>query len=172
MIIGIGGVSRSGKTTLANQLRNQLGINEVKIISQDDFTYPQSDLPIYNGIVDWEHPDGIDFSALKKTLIEQSKKYTHLIVEGFLIYHSLEIRSLIDFKIFITINKNTFLNRKAEDNRWGETPSSYISYIWDSYLKFGTIDNISIDLLLKGSEPFKVAAITREIVKRSKNNHS
>ncbi|MBK8778261.1 MAG: hypothetical protein IPO25_12950 [Saprospiraceae bacterium] len=37
MIIGIGGVSRAGKTTLANQLSKRIKGKTIGILKQDDF---------------------------------------------------------------------------------------------------------------------------------------
>ncbi|QSE98140.1 nucleoside/nucleotide kinase family protein [Fulvivirga lutea] len=165
MIIGIGGVSRSGKTTLAKLLQDQLGEKNVKIISQDDFALDKAELPTFHGMTDWEHPNGINFDSLRKTVLQESKKYPYLITEGFLIYHDDELRSLIDFKIFIDINEATFLNRKMKDDRWGKTPIIYVSHIWDSYLKYGKISDQGIDLKLDGTKPFDGTIIISEIIK-------
>ena len=67
MIIGIGGVSRSGKSTLAAliyRLYTEGGQTAI-VLAQDDFVFPTEQIPkIRNGSeeeIDWEIPESIDF---------------------------------------------------------------------------------------------------------------
>ena len=73
MIIGIGGVSRAGKTTLAEWLRNQFPEKKTHIICQDDFVFPTDRIPRINNRINWEHPDSIDHEAFRKSIIAESK---------------------------------------------------------------------------------------------------
>lgn len=65
MIIAIGGASCSGKSTLTNWLSKLLN---APIIHQDKFYKPDRDIPVVNGIEDWDCPEAIDFLNFKAAL--------------------------------------------------------------------------------------------------------
>jgi hypothetical protein len=48
--------------------------------------------------------------------------------------------------LFVEIDKETFLKRKARDLRWGKEPRWYMEHIWDSYLKFGLVPEMLSDV--------------------------
>ena len=69
MVIGIGGVSRAGKTALAKRLAKHFrkeGLS-TDILHQDEFVYPDEEIPKVRDKVDWEHPGSIDFERLEST---------------------------------------------------------------------------------------------------------
>jgi nicotinamide/nicotinate riboside kinase len=67
ILVGLGGATCSGKTTLAKHLKNILP-NSV-IVHQDDFAPPEELLPIKHGYQDWDAPDcAIDYPRLSKFL--------------------------------------------------------------------------------------------------------
>lgn len=170
MIIGIAGASRSGKTTLAKHISEYLQPKSCRIIKQDDFALPKAKLPRINGELDWEHPAGIDFEKLINTITDSSAEFT--IVEGFLLFYHEELVQIIDKKIFIEIDRSTFLDRKKEDSRWGDVTQDYIDHVWSSYLRFGIPESTDIDLLIPGTKvKHQVPIIIREINTYEKNAH-
>ncbi|EJD51187.1 P-loop containing nucleoside triphosphate hydrolase protein [Auricularia subglabra TFB-10046 SS5] len=58
ILVGVGGATCSGKTTLAKQLRRVLP--DSAIVHQDDFAPPQDALPLHPvyGVQDWDDPPG------------------------------------------------------------------------------------------------------------------
>lgn len=58
ILVGVGGASCSGKTTLAKHLRRTL--NNSFIVHQDDFAPPEQLVPIHpiHNVQDWDDPDG------------------------------------------------------------------------------------------------------------------
>ncbi|KAK4101412.1 P-loop containing nucleoside triphosphate hydrolase protein [Parathielavia hyrcaniae] len=64
--IGISGCSSSGKTTLARLLRDMFP--ETFILHEDDFYKTDSELPIKNGLVDWDCPEAISIPDLEDAL--------------------------------------------------------------------------------------------------------
>lgn len=67
VVVGVGGATCSGKTTLAKHLLQILnpsqkgsrsGITEAFILHQDDFAPPEATLPVNEeyGVTDWDHP--------------------------------------------------------------------------------------------------------------------
>jgi uridine kinase len=138
LIIGIAGGTGSGKTTVVNQIMNQLPKGEVCVISQDSY-YKQTDKLSYEERVkiNFDHPRAIDFDllvahliALKKGDIIEQPVYsfashnrtkdtvkTHprkvIIVEGILIFNSEELRKLFDIKIFVHADTDERLIRRV-----------------------------------------------------------
>lgn len=139
MIIGIGGVSRAGKTSLAFKVREWIGYDEVIILHQDEFIQPIDKMPRISNHIDWEHPNSLDFDSLIKKIQQVKAENKTIIVEGLMVYWNPSLRSLFDRKIFLKIGKKTFLNRKTLDNRWKDEPDWYIEHIWDSHFIFGLL---------------------------------
>ncbi|KAK0705211.1 nicotinamide riboside kinase 1 [Lasiosphaeris hirsuta] len=64
--IGISGCSSSGKTTLARLLRDIFP--NTFILHEDDFYRPEEELPIKNGLVDWDCPEAISVPDMERAL--------------------------------------------------------------------------------------------------------
>ena len=142
MIIGIGGVSRSGKSTLAAliyRLYTEGGQTAI-VLAQDDFVFPTEQIPkIRNGSeeeIDWEIPESIDFQRYKTAILEAKMQFDCVITEGLLNFYDADINALFDKFLFVEIKKSTFLERKALDKRWGEVPDWYIKHIWASFERY------------------------------------
>lgn len=65
-VIGLSGPSSSGKTTLARLLRDIWP--RTFILHEDDFYWPDSQIPVKNGVQDWDCFEAIDLSTLQDTL--------------------------------------------------------------------------------------------------------
>ncbi|MDB0038523.1 uridine kinase, partial [Polaribacter sp.] len=69
LIIGIAGGTGSGKTTVVNQIINQLPTNEVCVISQDSYYKATDELSYDERIkINFDHPRAIDFELLVQHL--------------------------------------------------------------------------------------------------------
>jgi nicotinamide/nicotinate riboside kinase len=66
IIIGVSGVSSSGKTTLARILRDVFP--RAFILHEDDFYKTDKDIPITDGIANWDCLDSIDLPAFEAAL--------------------------------------------------------------------------------------------------------
>lgn len=140
MIIGIGGVSRAGKTELSNFLFEKFRLEgiQVVVIHQDDFVHPTDFIPKIKDRIDWENPQSINFSKYITAIQEAQKSGADIIIaEGIFNFYEKEVQDLFDKKIFVEISRTTFEKRKAEDHRWGYEPDWYIEHIWNSYEQFG-----------------------------------
>ncbi len=137
LIIGIAGGTGSGKTTVVNQILNELPEAEVTVISQDSY-YKRNDHLNYKERcnINFDHPNAIDFSLLidhvkelrQGNVIEQpiysfvthnrveDTLNTHpkkvVIVEGILILTDKELRDLIDIKVFVHADSDERLIRR------------------------------------------------------------
>lgn len=137
LVIGIAGGTGSGKTTVVNQILNELPADEVCVISQDSYYKETNNLTYQERTkINFDHPKAIDFEllvshlrALKNgdvieqpvysfvthnrtidTLITHPRKV--VIVEGILIFNSTELRELFDIKIFVHADTDERLIRR------------------------------------------------------------
>lgn len=138
LIIGIAGGTGSGKTTVVNQILNELPADEVTVISQDSYYNENSNLSYKERTrINFDHPKAIDFDllvshlkSLKKGEIVEQPIYsfvthnrtsdtlvTHprkvIIVEGILIFNNKELRDLFDIKIFVHADADERLIRRT-----------------------------------------------------------
>ena len=137
LIIGIAGGTGSGKTTVVNQILNELDSEEVTVISQDSY-YSKNDNLSYKERcgINFDHPRAIDFELLidhmkelkKGNVIEQPiySFVTHnrstdtikthprkvIIVEGILIFTNKVLRDLMDIKIYVHADSDERLIRR------------------------------------------------------------
>lgn len=138
MIIGIGGVSNAGKSSLANLLKRELEKEfKVKILCQDDFIIAEHKIPKINGFTDWECPTSINHKMFLQAVLRESHNNDIVISEGLFAFYNNELSNLYEKKLFLYIDKDIFIQRKLRDKRWGESPEWYINHIWDSYNKSG-----------------------------------
>ena len=120
LVIGIGGASRSGKTSLANRLQNKLlAYGTCTVLHQDDYIRPIPEIPLIRGEVDWEHPDSLDYPHLRSLVRDAAAAHDFVIVEGFMLYPDPELTALCDVHVFCEIDKETFLERRRKDHRYG-----------------------------------------------------
>ena len=165
MIIGIGGVSRSGKSTLAEIICSVFSEKKVEIISQDNFAFNEDMIPRIKNEIDWECPDSIDFNRFREGIRNAEKEHDIVIAEGLLVFYEQETNVLFDKKIFIQLPENVFRERKISDKRWGSFPDWYIDHIWNSFLKYGYVDITNQDYLhLDGSKPFNEELIRDSLI--------
>ena len=139
LIIGIAGGTGCGKTTVVNQILNELPEGEVGVISQDSYYKDTSHLSYNERIkINFDHPRSIDFDLLTDHLkeLKQNKPInqpvysfvthnrtgdtvlTHprkvMIVEGILILTNPELRDLFDIKIFVHADSDERLIRRLK----------------------------------------------------------
>jgi len=139
LIIGIAGGTGCGKTTVVNQIINELPDEEVGVVSQDsyykDLSYMTKE---ERGQVNFDHPNSIDFdllinhiSQLKKGLpvdipvysfVEETRmdETVHIeprkviIVEGILVLSNPKLRDLFDIKIYVHADSDERLIRRLQ----------------------------------------------------------
>lgn len=139
LIIGIGGGTGCGKTTVVNQIVNELPQEEVGVISQDSYYKDTSHLSYEERVnINFDHPRAIDFELLGQHLTELKKGkpihqpvysfvkhnrtedtlFTHprkvMIVEGILILTNPDIRNMFDIKIFVHADSDERLIRRVK----------------------------------------------------------
>lgn len=66
LVVGISGPSSSGKTTLARLLRDVWP--STFVLHEDDFYWPDAQIPVKNGVQDWDCLEAMDLQKLHDTL--------------------------------------------------------------------------------------------------------
>ncbi|GEQ86100.1 uridine kinase [Patiriisocius marinistellae] len=139
LIIGIAGGTGCGKTTVVQQIIEQLPVDEVCVISQDSYYKETSHLTYNQRIaINFDHPNSIDFELLHQhlKLLRNGKSFeqpvysfvehnrtketvtTHpkkvVIVEGILILTHPEIRDMFDIKVYVHADSDERLIRRLK----------------------------------------------------------
>lgn len=170
MILGIGGCSNAGKSTLALEIQNILGADKVCILGQDDFMYPKEELTKIQDHIDWEIPSTLNLEKYLSAISKAQEQYEYVIAEGLFAFHFEELNAIYDLKIFIELNKYDFFDRKILDLRWGKEEEWYIQHIWDSYQKYGKPKNTD-DLITLSNSPKEMAKASIQYLKQKENKY-
>lgn len=139
LVIGITGGTGSGKTTVVQQIINELPEDEVCVVSQDSYYKSNTHLSYEErSKINFDHPNSVDFELLIKNVADLKKGQvveqpvysfvthsrskdtviTHprkvLIVEGILIFNNPELRDLFDIKVFVDADADERLIRRIK----------------------------------------------------------
>ncbi len=139
LIIGIAGGTGCGKTTVVNEIVEQLPKNEVVVISQDSYYNDLSHLTKEErSQVNFDHPNSIDFDLLieqikalrsgktieipiysfvEETRLEgtiRTEPKEVVIVEGILVLSNPRLRELFDIKIYVHADSDERLIRRLQ----------------------------------------------------------
>lgn len=139
LIIGIAGGTGSGKTTVVNQIIEELKNEEVDVISQDHYYRDLSHLSMEERVkTNFDHPQSIDFELLVQHLQELKagktidqpvysfKEHNRtsetvtteprkvVIVEGILILTNPMLRKMFDIKIYVHADSDERLIRRLK----------------------------------------------------------
>ncbi|MBJ2175423.1 uridine kinase [Aureibaculum algae] len=139
LVIGIAGGTGSGKTTVVNQIINELANEDVTVISQDSYYHETDNLSITERAkINFDHPRAIDFDLLVKHIAQLKKGKTILqpvysfamhnrtkdtvkthaskvlIVEGILIFSHKDLRDMMDIKVFVHADSDERLIRRLK----------------------------------------------------------
>ncbi|XP_065735597.1 nicotinamide riboside kinase 1 isoform X2 [Phocoena phocoena] len=138
-VIGIGGVTNGGKTTLAKNLQKRLP--NCSIISQDNFFKPESEIETdENGFLQYDVLEALNMEEMMSAISRWMESAAHplasrdrgnteeipiLIIEGFLLY-----------------NYNTRIYEPPD------TPGYFEGHVWPMYLKHRKeMENISWEIV-------------------------
>ncbi|MEE1356365.1 MAG: uridine kinase [Clostridia bacterium] len=136
LVIGIAGGSGSGKSAIAQKLKEQFG-DSLTLICHDDYYRPQDKLSPQERLkINYDHPDAFDTELLCRHLSQLRKGKavdvpiydytTHtrsgktkkafpsdiIVVEGILIFENESLRSEFDIKIFVDTDADIRLVRR------------------------------------------------------------
>jgi len=159
MLIGIGGCSCSGKTTLAEALVwHYRTLNKTAIVlHQDDFVLRPTDIPLIKGRPDWETPASIDFERLDLGVRFFQQHFEIVLVEGLFAFANAALSQSYDFSFFVEITQSAFQTRRSATTRWGAEPDWFVQHVWCSFLKYGSSPILAT--CVSGEQPFDIETI-------------
>lgn len=183
-LIGIAGLSGSGKSELAANLAARLDSGDV--LTLDSYYRPQSHLPLEaRAGLNYDHPDALDWALLEVHLdalargesIEQPhylfdqhtrsmetrtvRPRPFLILEGILTLCRDEVRERLNLKVFVsTTPEECFRRRLARDvAERGRTEASvrdqYAISVWPMAVEFVLPSRDFADIAVSGEEPIE-----------------
>ncbi len=139
IIIGISGASASGKSLLANTIVNELGSDQVVVISEDSYYKDHTTIPLEErSKINYDHPDSLDHTLLHQHLVQlrEGKSveipiYNHanharekatrsvgqhaiVVLEGILLFVDPLLRDLMDIRIFMDTPLDICLIRRLK----------------------------------------------------------
>jgi uridine kinase len=160
MIIGICGGSGSGKTTLLNRLSKTYAHLKPSVFSMDNYYRPIEEQMIdENGKVNFDLPSALDEKKLVDDLYRlMNGEHIHvkeyhfnsppdlttyttifpselIIVEGLFLFHYEMVRAVIDYSVFIAVDKTTQLDRRLlRDAETRGYDKEDILYQWEHHV--------------------------------------
>jgi len=139
IIIGISGASASGKSLLANTIVNELGSDQVVVISEDSYYRDRNTIPFEERAkINYDHPDSLDHDLLHQQLTELLSgksvdipvyshamhmrekitrtigQHTIIVLEGILLFVDKKLRDLMNIRIFMETALDICLIRRLK----------------------------------------------------------
>ena len=122
-VIGIGGGSASGKSAIAAELRKRLCPLQVDVVNQDRYFHPVHRLPSHDspdGARSWpdhNHPESFDFALLRRDVRRAREGSPGVVIlEGILVLHDVELRELMDLRVFVDADPDERIVRRIRRN--------------------------------------------------------
>jgi len=158
-VIGVGGGSGSGKTTVVRRIVESLGDEEVTVLDHDRYYRDRNDLRLEErAALNYDHPDSLETDLMVRHLndlragksvdvpVYDFTRYARrsttatihprkaLIVEGILIFTDAALRALLDVKVFVDADDDIrFIRRLKRDvAERGRTMESVIAQYQDT----------------------------------------
>jgi uridine kinase len=159
-IIGVGGISGSGKSYFVDQIDRQIQKGFLSIISFDHYYKPKVfQKTDTNGMINFDLPESVDsqkllydLELLKNGKTVHLQQYTYnntsltgnmttisptpiVIVEGIFVFHFKLLFEQLDFKIFMESNlEDTLKRRVARDTKERNISESEVIYQWNHHV--------------------------------------
>ncbi|XP_060055291.1 nicotinamide riboside kinase 1 isoform X2 [Erinaceus europaeus] len=162
-VIGIGGVTNGGKTTLAKNLQKHLP--NCSVISQDDFFKPESEIERdENGFLQYDVLEALNMEKMMSAITcwmesptlsltpidwKSSEEICILIIEGFLLFNYKPFNTIWNRSYFLTIPYEECKRRRSTRVYEPPDPPGYFDgHVWPMYLQHRQVmESIPWDLV-------------------------
>jgi len=168
LVVGVAGGSGSGKTTVVRKIVESVGASQVTVLEHDRYYRDRNDLRLEErAALNYDHPDSLETDLMVRHVRDLRQGQTvdvprydfaryareaerervtprrTIIVEGILIFADLDLRRLMDVKVFVDTDDDIrFIRRLERDTtERGRTVRSVI----DQYL--GTVKPMHLDFV-------------------------
>ncbi|MBP2639834.1 MAG: uridine kinase [Firmicutes bacterium] len=204
MIIGIAGGSGAGKTTVARTIAERFGKANVAYLSQDWYYVDRSNLTVEEREkLNLDHPDAFDsqlliahLNQLRKGLPVEVPTYDYsihtrttktlplspksvVILEGILVLAIAELRSILDFKIFVDADPDIRLIRRLKrdieerGSTFDKTVKRYLSTVKPMHEAFVEPSKRYADIIVpRGGENEIAIDLLADVVEHYAVHHS
>lgn len=194
LVIGIGGGSGSGKTTIAEALAD--AIDGVTFIRHDDYYRNQPELTLQErALLNYDHPDSLETDLLVKHLDmlrdgQPIEKPTYdftshlrsevtiaiapspvVVIEGILVLAEPGLRDHMDLKVFVDTDADLRLARRLERDltERGRTPDAvlrqYLATVRPMHLQFVEPSKRHADIIIPGGMRIGAVATIIELMR-------
>ncbi|KAM7327900.1 nicotinamide riboside kinase 2 isoform X3 [Alexandromys fortis] len=154
VIVGIGGMTNGGKSTLTNRLHKALP--NCCVIHQDDFFKPQDQIAVgEDGFKQWDVLESLDMEAMLSTVrawvkdpckfarahgvsLQPSASDTHiLLLDGFLLYSYKPLVDMYSHRYFLTVPYEECKRRRSNRSYMvPDPPGLFDGHVWPMYQKY------------------------------------
>ncbi|KAL1783517.1 nicotinamide riboside kinase 2 [Sigmodon hispidus] len=154
LIVGIGGMTNGGKTTLTSSLHKVLP--NCCVIHQDDFFKPQDQIKVgEDGFKQWDVLESLDMEAMLSTVrawkkdprkfarahgvsLQPGTSDTHiLLLDGFLLYNYKPLVDMYSHRYFLTVPYEECKRRRSNRNYTvPDPPGLFDGHVWPMYQKY------------------------------------
>ena len=188
LLIGIAGGTGSGKTSIAKAIAAEFGKAEVAVVEQDSYYKDLGDMTLEDRvIVNFDHPDAVDFSLMKnqlKYLIRGNnvnipiydftthtrkvetrlvEKHHIIILEGILSLFDQDIREMMDIKLYVETADDIRIIRRIKrdiekrDRSFGSVIEQYFNTVRPMHIQFVEPTKKYADIIIPEGGRNKVA---------------
>ena len=156
VVVGIGGATNSGKTTVCRRLSSAIG---AEVFNCDKYFLPEDSpkhtpLPQFNGHANWDILSAIDMESLREDVEHWIHRHSSsklnnnnngnsaavvpvLFVEGILVLNHPPLERLFDFKYYFTVTKEQCEARRNLRHYEPPDPVGYFDgVVWPEHLKY------------------------------------
>jgi uridine kinase len=185
-LVGLAGGSASGKTTFVGSLAKEFAPDELCVVSQDHYYKPQSEQLIDpNGVINFDHPSGIDFKRIRDDIRKllagkevRIVEYTFnnpavfpseitykpapiIMLEGLFAFVDRPLNKMYDLRLYIETNETiAFKRRLNRDVSERGVSEEEVYYQWDNhvipaYHEFLFPHKASADVIIKNDINFE-----------------
>ncbi|MBX7050577.1 MAG: AAA family ATPase [Flavobacteriales bacterium] len=160
-LVGIAGGSGSGKTSFLRELMNHYNLNEVALVSQDNYYHPkEKQIADENGVLNFDLPTSIDRQHFHDDMMklisgESIEKLEYnfnnpawqpekvlvqpapvIIMEGLFVFHYHEIRNQLNYMVYIDVHHDERLRRRIDrDGKERGFPEDQVKYQWFNHVR-------------------------------------
>ncbi|XP_073910443.1 nicotinamide riboside kinase 2 isoform X2 [Castor canadensis] len=130
VIVGIGGVTNSGKTTLTNSLHKALP--NCCVIHQDEFFKPQDQIAVgEDGFKQWDVLESLDMEAMLSTVqawVKSPQKFARA--------HGVSVQSDASDTHILLLEGFLIYSYKTRKYVVADPPGVFEGHVWPMYLKY------------------------------------